>query len=113
KFRSAGCSLIGDSFRSADGLACGDLPGIEAKQMQPAVEAGVLDLDAAIHHHGQALFFTVVRRILIPDAELHPDRGRSNGDDIVDHARNVACASEDIHDVWYLRQRSEVRISLL
>ena len=51
----------GSADASADGLARGDLAGVEAEQVQAAVEAGVLDLDAAVHHDGEALRLAVDR----------------------------------------------------
>ena len=48
--------------------------------MQSAVEAGVLDLDAAVHHDGEPLRLAVLGGILVPDAELHPDGRGADGE---------------------------------
>src|SRR5688572_20903329 len=59
---------------SARCLAARDEARVEAEQVEATVEAGVLDLDAAVHDDREALCLAGVGRLLVPDAELHPDR---------------------------------------
>ena len=47
------------------------------------VEAGVLDLEAAVHDDREALGLAVLRGLLVPDAELHPDGLRADGFDTI------------------------------
>src|SRR5690606_34421498 len=89
---------------SADRLARRDLARVEAEQVEPAVEARVLHLDAAIHHHGEPLRLAVVGGLLVPDAELHPHRLRPDRERLIHHLGDVGGAAEHVDDVGHDRQ---------
>src|SRR5690606_13355242 len=55
-------------------LARTDLPGVEAGQVQTAVEAGVLDLHAAVHDHVEPGLLRDRGGLLVPGAQLQPQR---------------------------------------
>src|SRR5690606_27819477 len=55
-------------------LARTDLSGVEAGQVQTAVEAGVLDLHAAVHDHVEPGLLRDRGGLLVPGAQLQPQR---------------------------------------
>src|SRR3954451_9468951 len=55
------------ALNSARALARADDSGVEAEQVQSAVETRVFDLEAAVHDDRQALRLAVDGCILIPD----------------------------------------------
>lgn len=63
---------------------CGDHARVETEQVQATVEAGMLELDAAVHDHRETLALAGDRRILVADAELHPDGLSADGEDVLD-----------------------------
>src|SRR5690606_14955538 len=71
-----------------------DLAGVETGQVQAAVEAGVLDLHAAVHHHRQPRALGERRGLLVPGAELQPQRGGARVDGLLGDAGQVVVAAE-------------------
>src|SRR5690606_13796278 len=79
----------GREWALRDRLARRDDARVEAEQVQTAVEAGVLDLEAAVHDDREAMLLAVAGRLLVVDAELHPDRLRADREHVVDHRGDV------------------------
>ena len=73
---------------------------VKAEQVQSTVEAGVLHLDAAVHHHSEALFFTIASCLFVIDTELNPNCLGADSEHIIEDSRDVAALAENIHDVW-------------
>src|SRR5690606_25614803 len=90
-----------------------DDAGVEAGEVQAAVEAGVLDLDAAVHDDVEARVLRDLRRLLVPRAELQPQRLRAHRDGLAGDARQILVAAEDIDDVGHDGQVGERGIRLL
>ena len=70
----AGESVAGNGWNGVLGVDPltfrGDLPGVEAGQVEPAVESGVFDFHALIHDDFQAEVFGHPRGLVGPDAQL-------------------------------------------
>ena len=90
-----------------------DHTSVEAQQVKSAVETGMFDLDTAVHHDSEALFFAVTRSFLVVNAKLNPHGGGSNCQNFVDDGRNITRLAEHIHDVRDFRQGSQIGIDLL
>ena len=67
--------------------ARGDDAGVEAGQVETAVEAGVLDLEAAVGDHVQAGVVRPLRRGVVAQPELEPQRPGTDGDGVLGHRR--------------------------
>ena len=68
------------------------LPGVAALH-QPAL---MLDLDAAVHHDIEPGGQRECGRLVVFDAELHPQTVRADGHSLLGDRRNVAAAPEAI-----------------
>src|SRR5690606_31009961 len=72
---SSGCSdLRADPVAPVPSQFRGDDARVEPAHPELAVEALILDLRTAVHHHGDAPCLRPRCRRLVHDADLHPDR---------------------------------------
>ena len=67
--------------------------------MEAAGEAGVLDLDAAIHHDGQPGLVGHVSGLLVAEPELCPERLGPDGDGVGCYSWELIAAPEDVDQV--------------
>src|SRR5690554_6734496 len=86
-----------------------DGPRVEAGEVQPAVEARVLDLDAPVHDDLEPGGLTLARDVLVPRAELEPQRLRADGERLGEHPGEVVVAPEHVDEVGHDGQRLERR----
>src|SRR6476646_2719059 len=100
---TAGVSVVvmGDSFLSLLLLAGTDHAGVEPGQVQPAVEAGVFDLEAAAHHHGQARGRGLAGDLRREEAELQPERLGADVGEVGGPAEHV----DDVRDDGQVAER--------
>jgi len=67
----------------------GNDAGVEAGQVQAAVETGMLNLHAAVHHDVEPGGFRFLRHVLVPGAQLQPQCLGARGDGFIQNARQV------------------------
>src|SRR3954464_348336 len=77
----------------------GDDAGVEAREVQAAVEARVLDLHAAVGDDVEAGARSDLRRLVAVQPELHPERARARLDRLARHRRQLVDTTEDVDDV--------------
>jgi hypothetical protein len=93
------CTLQSCRRNRRDGELGEDLPlarddtRVEARQVQASVEAGVFDLDAAVHDDVHPGGLGVRRNPFVPGAELQPDRLRADGLGLLEDAGGIVFAT--------------------
>ena len=67
--------------------------------MEAAVEPGVLDLEAPIHHHVEAGLVGHLRRLHIPQAELGPERLGADRDGLLSDLGKIVGSAKHVDEV--------------
>src|SRR3954447_20316546 len=98
------------SFSTTRALG-GDDAGVEAREVQAAMEARVLDLHAAVGDDVEPGRGSDLRRLVGVQPELHPERARARLDRLARHARQLIGAAEDVDDVRPPRKLGERRVA--
>src|SRR6185437_7069875 len=91
----------------------GDAMGVEAEPVHPADVAGVLDLEAAVHDHGDAAVLGDLRALAVDDAELAPQGASADPRRLPGDRRQRVRGAEHVHDVHRLGDVRQARIALL
>ena len=73
----------------------------------------MLDLHAAVHHDVEPRVAGDARRLVVADAELHPQHLRADGDRLARQRRHLAGLAEAVDDVDRLGDRGNARIAVL
>ena len=88
-------------------------PGVEPGEVQPAVEARVLDLHAAVRYDLQPGLVGDPHRLVAVQPELDPERAGARRDRLLgDAGQVVGLAAEDVDDVGLAGQVGERRVGL-
>jgi hypothetical protein len=90
-----------------------DQAGVDAGPVEAAEDARVLDLHAAVHHDVEARVACPLCRLVVDDAELHPQHLCADCDRRIGNRRDVARPSEAVDDIDGLGNRPHVGIALL
>ena len=86
---------------------------VDAAPRQFSAEPAELDLRAAVHDHFDARGFRRLRRLVVADAQLHPDHFRADRDRALDHAGRFVRGPKHVDHVDPVRNVAQRAIGLL
>src|SRR5687767_12904831 len=84
---------------SGDPAPAADDAGVHADEVEPAEEAGVLDLDASVLDDIQARRPGHRGRLFVADAELEPQHLGADGDRALGDGWDISRLAEDVDDL--------------
>src|SRR3954470_10963808 len=85
---------------------------VDAGPAEPAEEAAVLDLHAAVLDHFQPRVFGLAARVGVLHAQLHPQHLRTDRDRVIGQPGNLAAPAEAIDDIDGFRDVAQRLVTL-
>src|SRR3954462_3496002 len=90
----------------------GDPLGVEAEPVHPSHVAGVLDLQATVHHHGDTGVLRDLRTLGVDHAELGPERVGADRHRVAGDVGQGLRRPEDVDEVDVLRDVAQARVAV-
>ena len=90
-----------------------DDAAVDAAPRQFAAESPKFDLRTAVHDHFEPGRLRRLRRLVVPDAQLHPHHLGANGDRVRNHARRLVGVAEHVDHVDVIGNVAQRRIGHL